>query len=101
MSGVFLIVALVLFCLAFAPMWWRPKAPWDGRKLTTGCVKLPSGETRITVTDAEPGECGQFWVYVGSGTVWHEYPSGRRCSTLAELKLTEIRIQEKWRENGV
>lgn len=101
MIGLALALALVI-CLTVASAWvFKNEAPWDGRKLTTGCVKLPSGETRITVTDAEPGDCGRFWTYVGSGTVWHEYPSGRRCSTLAEVNLTEIRIREKWRENGV
>lgn len=34
--------------------------------------------------------------YVGGGTVWHEYPNGRRASTLMESVLSDIEQRHEW-----
>jgi hypothetical protein len=36
-------------------------------------------------------------VFRGSGTVWHEYPSGRRATTLEEADLAEVAVRERWK----
>lgn len=44
---------------------------------------------------------GRKWIehklYRGSGTVWHEWPSGKRCSTSLELYLSDVWIAERWK----
>ena len=38
--------------------------------------------------------------YVGSGTVWHEFPSYKRCDTYKEMFLCEVwsREKSKWKK---
>jgi hypothetical protein len=38
--------------------------------------------------------------YVGSGTVWHEYPSGKRCGARVESMLCELWEGHKMRRRG-
>jgi hypothetical protein len=36
-------------------------------------------------------------LYRGSGTVWHHYPSGERCSTGVESMLANVWVLLEWR----
>jgi hypothetical protein len=36
--------------------------------------------------------------YRGNGTVWSEFPSGRRCSIIEESWLSEVSDREKWKK---
>lgn len=42
-------------------------------------------------------ESGKVRQYRGGGTVWHAYPSGRRCEILMESWLCDIWQREKWK----
>ncbi len=36
--------------------------------------------------------------FIGDCTVWHEYPSGKRCGTFLESWLCDIWKKEQWEE---
>lgn len=43
---------------------------------------------------------GEFFSVRGSCTVWRYYPSGARCSTSTESKLSDIWTKLEWERGG-
>ena len=69
---------------------------------TVEVQELTNGDLLVTVTH----RYRRFWLfgrvvvekaqYRGNCTVWHEYPSGKRCGTLTECWLSDVWEKHQW-----
>lgn len=72
-----ILIAILMLLALFVGVAREPTWKW-----------LENGELEVTLRNGK--------VYRGSVTVWHEYPSGKRCGHLQESELTEVWKQAVW-----
>lgn len=97
MNDLLAVVVLVIAFLSVAilPFLFMPHEKATtllGRKMKpklTATIFYRDGDVLLTYSNGKS--------YRGQCTVWHEYPSGKRCSTSREEKLAEEWTRLQWR----
>ena len=67
------------------------------------CEKRKDGfNWKLTIEFSSPWPWGKSYRkrFVGGGTVWHEYPSGRRCSSFLEGDLCDLLQGWEFQQEG-